>query len=67
MAFLTRWCCGPCIWGRAMEIALEKNCKIAEVVETDIKPEVVGYMDQLDSSALEVLMNLLKAMKGDMA
>ena len=28
MAFLTRWFCGQCIWGRAMEIALEKNCII---------------------------------------
>lgn len=28
MAFLTRWICGQCIWGRAMEIALEKNCLV---------------------------------------
>ena len=36
-------------------------------VEKDIKPEVVEYMGQLASSALGVLMNLLKAMQGDAA
>ena len=50
-----------------LQVALEKNRKLAKAVERDIKPEVVEYISQLDSSAVGVLMNLLKAWKGDAA
>ena len=45
-----------------LQVALGKNRKLAKAVEKDIKPEVVEYISQLDSSAVGMLMNLLKAM-----